>query len=113
MEPEQRHFLAIYYWLGIRENGSLIGPVLVSTYDFRAFHLWDELDPAVLEADEYEVVKVYPLGLTSMEAERLFAREFFPAEIAPRAAVHRAPLDDFPHALEPWSAHNRSSVVIA
>jgi hypothetical protein len=54
----------------------LVGPVLVSTADYRHFHFWDEVDAATLHPGDYQVVKVYPLGTTLPEVERRFAQEF-------------------------------------
>lgn len=77
--PEQRRFLVISYRVGTPENGYLVGPTLVSTRDYKRFHYWDEPGAATLEADDYEVVKVYPLGMTCGEVSLLFARDFPPA----------------------------------
>jgi len=73
---EQRRFLAINFRIGTRENGYLVGPALVSTRDNKQFHLWDEPSAAVLGEDDYEVVKVYRLGLTYDEATRQFTNDF-------------------------------------
>jgi len=76
--PELRRFLVISFWVGTREDGYLVGPTLVSTRDYRRFHYWDEPSAVVLGADDYEVVKVYPLGLTCGEVSLLFAKDFLP-----------------------------------
>jgi hypothetical protein len=73
---ELRRFLAINFRVGIPENCYFVGPVLISTRDYRWFHFWDEPSAAVLSADDYEVVKVYRLGLTYDEVTRLFAKDF-------------------------------------
>jgi hypothetical protein len=80
---EQRRFLAINFRVGTRENGYLVGPALVSTRDYKQFHLWDEPSAAVLGEDDYEVVKVYRLGLTSDEATQQFAQDFSPTITGP------------------------------
>src|SRR3954465_4684273 len=77
--PEQRRFLVISFRVGTRENGYLVGPTLVSTRDYKRFHYWDEPGAVALEADDYEVVKVYPLGMTYGEVSLFFARAFPPA----------------------------------
>ena len=74
--PELRRFLVIKFRVGSRENGYLVGPALVSTRDYRRFHLWDEPGAAVLGEDDYEVVKVYRPGLSYDEVTRQFAKEF-------------------------------------
>jgi hypothetical protein len=75
-EPGLRRFLVINFRVGTRESGYLVGPVLVSTCDYKWFHLWDEPSAAVLSEDDYEVVKVYRLGLTVGEVTRQFAKDF-------------------------------------
>jgi hypothetical protein len=74
--PQLRRFLAINFLIGTDETGYLIGPTLVSTGDYRWFHFWDEASAAVLEEDDYEVVKVYRLGLGYDEVARQFAKDF-------------------------------------
>ena len=74
--PGLRRFLAINFRIGSRENGYLVGPALVSTRDYKRFHLWDEPSAAVLDEDDYEVVKVYRLGLTYDEVTRQYANDF-------------------------------------
>lgn len=76
MTAKQRRFIVIRYWVGDPINGALAGPVLVATSDYRHFHFWDELDAAILRPGDYEVIKVYPLGMTLGEVERQFAQEF-------------------------------------
>jgi hypothetical protein len=76
LDIEQRRFLAINFWIGTRENGYLIGPALVSTCDYELFHFWDEPLAAMLGADDYEIMKLYPRGLTFEEATQQFAKDF-------------------------------------
>ncbi len=76
MTPKQRRFLVINYWVGAPTSGLLVGPVLVSTSDYRHFHFCDELDAATLDPGDYEVVKVYPLGSTFNQVEPRFMQEF-------------------------------------
>jgi hypothetical protein len=100
---EQRRFLAINFRVGTRENGYLIGPALVSTSDYAQFHFWDEPGAAEFDADDYEIVKLYPRGLTYDEAARQFSTDFPPAFIGPQStgwvAVGAAlGLVDRPHA---------------
>ncbi|HEX9371747.1 MAG TPA: hypothetical protein VF897_12115 [Roseiflexaceae bacterium] len=91
--PEQRRFLVINYWIGSRDNGYLYGPVLVSTCDYEQFHLWDEPGAAVLEEDEYEIIELYPHGLSYDQAVRRFAKEFPPAVVGPPYSIEWAALD--------------------
>jgi hypothetical protein len=74
--PELRRFLVINFLVGTRESGYLVGPTLVSTRDYKQFHYWDEPSAAVLEEDDFEVVKVYRLGLTYDEVTRQYAKDF-------------------------------------
>jgi hypothetical protein len=76
MTSKQRRFLVIKYWVGSPTSGALVGPVLVSTSDYYHLHFWDELDAATFRRGDYEVVKVYPIGLTFHEVERRFTQEF-------------------------------------
>ena len=78
LPPQLRQFLVISFRVGTREDGYLVGPTLVSTRDYKRFHYWDEPSAVVLGADDYEVVKVYPLGLSCGEAALLFAKDFLP-----------------------------------
>ena len=95
-ETEQRRFLAINFWIGSRDNGYLIGPALVSTYDYELFHFWDESLAAALNTDDYEIMKLYPRGLTLEEASQQFTKDFALAVIGARRATSRAtPLDIF------------------
>ena len=80
---EQRRFLVINFWVGSHDNGYLAGPVLVSTADFERFHFWDELSAAMLEEDEYQIVKLYPRGLTYDQATQQFAQDFPPTTAGP------------------------------
>jgi hypothetical protein len=76
MALKQRRFLVINYWVGTPTSGALVGPVLVSTSDYRHFHFWDELDAVTLELCDYEIIKMYPHGCNFNQAESLFVREF-------------------------------------
>ena len=76
---EQRRFLAINFWVGPRTEGYLVGPILVSTSDYERFHFWDEPSAALLGAGDYEIVKLYPRGLSYEEVTRQFATDFSPA----------------------------------
>jgi hypothetical protein len=76
MTAKQRRFMVIRYWVGSPASGALVGPVLVATSDARHFHFWDELEAAILHPGDYEIVKVYPLGMTFREVERQFAQDF-------------------------------------
>ena len=76
MIPKQRRFLAIKYWVGTPASGMLVGPVLVSTSDYCQFHFWDEQDEATLGPGDYQMIKLYPLGMSFSEAQAHFAREF-------------------------------------
>ena len=76
MTPKQRRFLVINYWVGTPASGALVGPVLVSTSDYRHFHFWDELEAAILESGDYQIVKVYPLGSSFNEAQVRYVQEF-------------------------------------
>jgi hypothetical protein len=90
---EQRRFLVINYWIGSRDDGILDGPVLVSTRDYEHFHLWDEPYAAALSEAEYQIIELYPRGMTFEEAARRFAGEFpwavalMPDERLPRDAA--------------------------
>lgn len=75
---ELRRFLVINFRVGTRENGYLVGPILASTPDYKRFHYWDEPGVAVLDEDDYEVVKVYPLGITYDQVARQFVKDFSP-----------------------------------
>lgn len=104
--PEQRRFLAINYWVGTRDNGFLVGPTLVSTRDYRRFHYWDEPGYAMLAEDDYEVVKVYPLGLSYDEVVRQFMMDFAPPSQAAgphRSAGYVGPDGTF-YSLEGWGS---------
>jgi hypothetical protein len=112
-EPEQRRFLAINFWVGTSNDGYLVGPALVSTSDYQQFHYWDEPSAATLGEDDYEILKVYRLGLTYAEAVRQFTKDFPPTAIAPyRSAGWIAPGGTF-YSAEGWVALGRPYVVSA
>ena len=87
----ERRFLAINFWVGSRDNGYLVGPVLVSTPDYHQFHLWDEPAVAILREDEYQIVKLYPRSLTYDAATKLFAADFPPGAASRSTAGRFAP----------------------
>ena len=74
--PELRRFLVINFRAGTRENGYLVGPALVSTRDYKRLHFWDEPSAAVLSEDDYEIVKIYRLGLTYDQVTGQYAKDF-------------------------------------
>src|SRR6266545_7952588 len=108
--PELRRFLVINFRIGSRENGYLVGPALVSTRDYTWFHLWDEPSTAALGEDDYEVVKVYRLGLTYDEVTRQFTNDFPPlAATTHRSAGWTGP-DGIFYSAEGWAARGRPYV---
>jgi hypothetical protein len=110
---ELRRFLAINFRVGSLENGYLVGPVLVSTRDYKRFHFWDEPSAAVLSEDDYEVVKVYRLGLSYDEVTRLFAKDFAPATTQPfRSAGWRAPDGSF-YSAQGWANFGQHPILAA
>jgi len=101
--PELRRFLVINFLVGTRENGYLVGPALVSTRDYKRFHYWDEPGAAVLEADDYEVVKVYRFGLTYDDVTRQFAKDFPPIATRPYRSAGWIALDGTFYSAEGWA----------
>src|SRR5690349_16530894 len=102
--PEQRRFLAINFWVGTCNDGYFVGPALVSTSDYQQFHYWDEPSAAALGEDDYEILKVYRLGLTYAEAARQFRKDFPPIAGTPyRSAGWIAPDGTF-YSVERWVA---------
>jgi len=101
--PELRRFLVINFRVGSRENGYLVGPALVSTRDYTWFHLWDEPSAASLGEDDYEVVKVYRLGLTYDEAMRQFAQDFPLTAIGPYRSAGWIAADGTFYSAERWA----------
>ena len=99
---EQRRFLVISFRVGTRENGYLVGPTLVSTRDYKRFHFWDEPSAATLEADDYAVVKVYPLGMTYGEVALLFVRDFPPAGTRSQRSAGWVAADGTFYSAEGW-----------
>ena len=91
--PEQRRFLVINYWIGNCDDGYLDGPVLVSTGNYEQFYLWDEPYAADLSEDEYQIVELYPRGLTYDEASRRFDAEF-PGVAGGRTPAERQALEE-------------------
>lgn len=78
MSPRQRRFLVINFRVGTRNDGYLVGPILVSTHDFRRFHYWDEPEAVLLEDDDFEILVLYPLGMSRDEAAYRFGIDFPP-----------------------------------
>jgi hypothetical protein len=111
--PEQRRFLVINFRVGSRENGYLVGPALVSTRDYKRFHYWDEPSAVVLEADDYEVVKVYPLGMTYGEVSLLFAKDFAPPTTGPYHSAGWIASDGAFYSAEGWANLDQHVVVTA
>ena len=110
---EQRRFLVISFRVGTRENGYLVGPVLVSTRDYRHFHYWDEPGIAMLEADDYEVLKVYPLGLLYGEVALLFLKDFPPATARPGHSAGWMGSDGTFFSAEGWAGNNQQLIAAA
>jgi hypothetical protein len=111
--PELRRFLVIKFWVGNRENGYLVGPTLVSTRDYKRFHYWDEPGAVALEADDYEVLKVYPLGMTYGEVSLFFARDFPPATTERNRSAGWIASDGTFFSAEGWVNTNQLLVVAA
>ena len=111
--PELRRFLAINFRVGSRESGYLVGPALVSTRDYKWFHYWAEPGAAMLEADDYEVVKVYPLGMTYGEVSLLFAKDFPPAATGPDRSAGWITSNGTFFSAEGWVSFSQHLVVAA
>ena len=111
--PELRRFLAINFRIGTREGGYLVGPALVSTRDYQQFHLWDEPSAAVLGADDYEVVKVYRLGLTYDEVTRQFTNDFPSVTTGPNRSAGWIALDGTFYSAQGWADLGRHPIVAA
>jgi hypothetical protein len=111
--PELRRFLAINFRVGSRESGYLVGPALVSTRDYMRFHLWDEPSAAVLGADDYEVVKVYRLGLTYDQVSQLFAKDFPPTITGPDRSAGWMGLDGIFYSAEGWANLSQHPTIAA
>ena len=93
ISPEPRRFLVINYWIGSCDDGYLDGPVLVSTRNYEQFYLWDEPYAADLSEDEYQIIELYPRGLTYDEASRRFDAEF-PGIAGGRTPAERQALEE-------------------
>ena len=111
--PEQRRFLVIKFRVGSRENGYLVGPALVSTRDYKRFHFCDEPSAATLETGDYEVVKVYPLGMTYGEVSLFFLRDFPPAATERDRSAGWTASDGTFYSAEGWVSINQHLVVAA
>src|SRR5438105_10896223 len=101
--PELRRFLVINFRVGSHENSYLVGPALVSTCDYQQFHLWDEPSAAVLGEDDYELVKVYRLGITYDQVMRQFAQDFPPTTIGPYHSAGWIAPDRTFYSAAPWA----------
>jgi len=113
LPPELRRFLVIKFRVGSRENGYFVGPTLVSTRDYKWFHYWDEPGAVTLEADDYEVVKVYPLGMTYGEVSLFFLRDFPPAASERDRSAGWIASDGTFFSAEGWVSNNQHLVVAA
>ena len=111
--PELRRFLAITFRVGARESGYLVGPILVSTRDYKQFHFWDEPSAAMLTEDDYEVVKAYRLGLTYAEVTREFAKDFPPTATGPYRCVGWIASDGAFYSAEGWPVLSQQVTVAA
>jgi len=111
--PELRRFLVINFRIGSRESGYLVGPALVSTCDYQQFHLWDEPSAAVLGADDYEVVKVYRLGLTYDEVTRQFTNDFPSVTTGPYRSAGWIALDGTFYSAQGWADLGQHPTVAA
>jgi hypothetical protein len=111
--PELRRFLAITFWVGSRANGYLVGPVLVSTCDYKRFHFYDEPSAAVLAEDEYEIVKVYRLGLTYAEVTLQFANDFGSTASGPYRSAGWIGADRTFYSAEGWADVGQHAILAA
>jgi hypothetical protein len=100
-EPAERRFLAINFWLGSRDKGYQIGPALVSTSDYEIFHFWDETLAAALGPNDYEIMKLYPRGITLEEASKQFTKDFAFAVVSNRRAANWMSSIDISNSLNP------------
>src|SRR5918912_4373788 len=110
--PELRRFLVINFWVGSRENGYLVGPALVSARDYTWFHLWDEPSAAVLGEDDYEVVKVYRLGVTYDEGTQQFAQGFPPTTTEPYRSAGWIASDGTFYSAQGWANSAKPPIVL-
>ena len=108
--PELRRFLVINFRVGSRENGYLVGPALVSTRDYKRFHLWDEPSTAVLGEDDYEVVKVYRLGLSYDDVSQQYTKDFPLTVTGSARSVGWIASDGTFFSADGWAALGRSYV---
>jgi hypothetical protein len=111
--PELRRFLVINFRVGSRDNGYLVGPALVSTCDYQQFHLWDEPSAAVLSADDYEVVKIYRLGLTYAEVSRQYATDFPLTATGPSRSIGLIAPDGTVFSAEGWAERGQRPILAA
>lgn len=111
--PELRRFLVINFRVGTRDSGYLVGPALVSTRDYQRFHYWDEPGAVVLGEDDYEVVKVYRLGVTYDEVTRQFAVDFPPTKTEPGHSAGWITADGAFFSAEGWVNISQHPILVA
>src|SRR5262245_38728292 len=92
-------FLAVKYPLG-GDFDHMVGPELVRTVDYLRFDLAFPTRAYFGLPSGYELLKMYPVGLTATQALRKFVRDFPPTVIKlgeqpPRSAGWIAPNGDF------------------
>jgi hypothetical protein len=68
---------------------------LVSTSDYEVFHFWDEALAASLSTDDYDIIKLYPRGLSLDEANQLFNKDFITSSMQGRVISWATPLEIF------------------
>src|SRR5262249_29161571 len=111
--PELRRFLVINFRIGTRENGYLVGPALVSTRDYKRFHFWDEPSVAVLSEEDYEIVKVYRLGLTYDQVTGQYAMDFPSTSTQPYRSIGLLAPDGSFFSAEGWANLGQHPVLVA
>ena len=111
--PALRRFLVINFRVGSRENGYLVGPALVSTRDYKRFHFWDEPSAAMLSEDDYEIVKVYRLGLTYDQVTGQYAKDFPPTGTQPSRSIGLIAPDGTFFSAEGWADLGQHPVLVA
>lgn len=112
-DSAERRFLAINFWLGSRDNGYQIGPALVSTSDYEIFHFWDESLAAALGPNDYEIMKLYPRGMSLEEASQQFTKDFAFAVVSNRRAANWMSSIDISNSLNPIPNHEPLYVMTA
>jgi hypothetical protein len=111
--PELRRFLVINFRVGTRENGYLVGPALVSTRDYKRFHFWDEPSAAVLSEDDYEIVKVYRLGLTYDQVTGQYLKDFPSTSTEPYRSIGLIAPDGSFFSAEGWANLGQHPILVA